>query len=71
MDGFKENKDIVVVGATNRVKYLDGALLRSGRFDTKLAIKLPTEAERYGILDIHLRKKNNKISKDVIKEIAR
>jgi transitional endoplasmic reticulum ATPase len=42
MDGFSENKDVVVIGATNRAKFLDAALLRSGRFDTKLAIKLPT-----------------------------
>ena len=54
MDGFEENKDIVVIGATNRIKYLDAALLRSGRFDTKLDIKLPNETERVGILNIHL-----------------
>jgi len=43
MDGFEENKDIVVIAATNRIDFLDAALIRSGRFDTKLAINLPDE----------------------------
>jgi cell division protease FtsH len=36
MDGFKENKSVIVVGAPNRVDILDAALLRPGRFDRQL-----------------------------------
>ena len=39
-----------------REKLLDDALLRSGRFDTKLKIILPDVSERAGIINIHLRK---------------
>jgi cell division protease FtsH len=41
MDGFAENENIVVIAATNRANVLDEALLRSGRFDTKIKIELP------------------------------
>ena len=36
MDGFAEQENIVVIAATNRILSLDDALLRSGRFDTKI-----------------------------------
>lgn len=36
MDGFQVNDKIVVIGATNRIKVLDPALLRAGRFDIKI-----------------------------------
>lgn len=55
MDGFRENANIVVIAATNRVNLLDEALLRSGRFDTKLKIDLPSEKERLGIMKVHFR----------------
>jgi cell division protease FtsH len=38
MDGFRGNENIVVIAATNRLKILDTALIRSGRFDLKLEI---------------------------------
>ncbi len=56
MDGFKENQDIVIIAATNRANILDEALLRSGRFDTKIKIELPNQEERKGIMSIHLKK---------------
>ncbi len=55
MDGFRENQDIVVIAATNRAQLLDEALMRSGRFDTKIKIDLPNLADRVGIMKIHLR----------------
>ena len=55
MDGFRENQDIVIIAATNRPTLLDEALLRSGRFDTKIKIDLPDEADRIGIMKVHLR----------------
>jgi len=54
IDGFSENDNIVVIVATNRIGVIDDALLRSGRFDIKIEVKLPNENERLGILKIHL-----------------
>ena len=62
MDGFKENKGIIVVGATNRVDILDPALLRPGRFDRITTIGLPDRLGRIGILKIH--SKNKPIGQD-------
>jgi cell division protease FtsH len=57
MDGFKENKGVVVVGATNRVDILDAALLRPGRFDRQITVGLPDRLGRIGILKVHARNK--------------
>jgi cell division protease FtsH len=56
MDGFKENKGVIVVGATNRVDILDAALLRPGRFDRQITVGLPDRLGRIGILKVHARK---------------
>lgn len=63
MDGFEDNKGIVVVSATNRVEVIDEAIVRPGRFDRKVLINLPTESERVEILNIYIDK--NKIFSDV------
>ena len=63
MDGFKENKGVIVVGATNRVDILDAALLRPGRFDRQVTVNLPDRLGRVGILKVHAR--NKPISKEV------
>merc|ERR1712113_585197 len=57
MDGFKENKGVIVVGATNRVDILDAALLRPGRFDRQITVGLPDRLGRIGILEVHARNK--------------
>ena len=63
MDGFKENKGVIVVGATNRVDILDAALLRPGRFDRQITVGLPDRLGRLGILKVHAR--NKPLAKDV------
>ena len=63
MDGFKENKGVIVVGATNRVDILDAALLRPGRFDRQITVGLPDRLGRLGILKVHAR--NKPLDKDV------
>ena len=57
MDGFKDNKGVIVVGATNRVDILDPALLRPGRFDRQIEIGLPDRLGRIGILQVHAQNK--------------
>ena len=57
MDGFKENKGVIVVGATNRADILDSALLRPGRFDRQITVNLPDRLGRVGILKVHARNK--------------
>ena len=63
MDGFKENKGVIVVGATNRVDILDAALLRPGRFDQQITVGLPDRLGRLGILKVHAR--NKPLNEDV------
>ncbi|BBH50119.1 cell division protein FtsH [Parolsenella catena] len=53
MDGFDNQKGIVVLAATNRPESLDQALLRPGRFDRRILVELPDLAGREAILKIH------------------
>lgn len=63
MDGFKENRGVIVVGATNRADILDAALLRPGRFDRQISVGLPDRLGRISILKVHA--KNKPLDKSV------
>lgn len=53
MDGFDNQKGIVVLAATNRPDSLDAALLRPGRFDRRVPVELPDLSGRKAILELH------------------
>lgn len=59
MDGFDNEKGLIVLGATNRPDILDPALLRPGRFDRQVTVDKPDVKGREAILRIHA--KNVKI----------
>lgn len=63
MDWFDNDTNVIVMAATNRADVLDRALLRPGRFDRKITVNLPNQADREQILEVHA--KNKKIEKDV------
>lgn len=52
MDGFEDNKGVVVLAATNRPAVLDEALTRPGRFDRVLHLPLPGVEGRQQILAV-------------------
>lgn len=56
LDGFADNRGIVVVAATNRLEQLDEALVRPGRFDRKVYVPLPGRLDRAAILAVHARR---------------
>jgi SpoVK/Ycf46/Vps4 family AAA+-type ATPase len=70
MDGLDSRGKVVVIGATNRVDALDGALRRPGRFDRELCFPLPNLEARKSILSIHTRKWADPPSEDLIEELA-
>ncbi|XP_058809919.1 ATPase family AAA domain-containing protein 2-like [Phymastichus coffea] len=55
MDGFDNNSEIIVIGATNRLDSIDPALRRPGRFDRELYFPLPCYNARKDILAIHVK----------------
>ncbi len=63
MDGFDNEKGLIVLAATNRVDVLDPAILRPGRFDRQVPVEKPDVKGREEILRIHA--KNVKLDKDV------
>jgi len=63
MDGLKSRKNVIVIGATNRIDSIDPALRRPGRFDREIEIGVPDKEGRLAILKIHTR--NIPLSKDV------
>ena len=69
MDGFKDNENVMVFGATNRIKDLDPALLRSGRFDRKIYIDYPNKNERIDILEYYTKDKKIKYNDKDIEDI--
>ena len=63
MDGFDNEKGLIVLAATNRADVLDPALLRPGRFDRQVPVECPDVKGREAILRIHA--KNVKLDSDV------
>ncbi|MEX0779349.1 MAG: ATP-dependent zinc metalloprotease FtsH [Balneolales bacterium] len=56
MDGFKTEKGVIIMAASNRPDVLDSALLRPGRFDRQILIDRPDLNGRIAVLDVHLKK---------------
>ncbi|EGV93664.1 Spermatogenesis-associated protein 5-like protein 1 [Cricetulus griseus] len=52
LDGIHGDREVVVVGATNRPDELDPALRRPGRFDREVVIGTPTLKQRETILQV-------------------
>ncbi len=66
MDGFSQNDNIIVVGATNRLELLDDALKRSGRFEMHIEINLPDVKKREALLKHYTSSQfNRKLDADV------
>lgn len=65
MDGFNTKDGIIVMGATNRPEMLDAALIRSGRFDSKVTVNPPNRDGRRQILDVHAKGKPLADQKDL------
>src|SRR5436190_12713282 len=57
LDGFDDARQVVVMGASNRIQDLDPALLRPGRFDRQMLVPPPDLAGREAILRVHMRGK--------------
>ncbi|MBN2488515.1 MAG: CDC48 family AAA ATPase [Methanosarcinaceae archaeon] len=55
MDGLKERKNVIVIGASNRPDAIDMALRRPGRFDREIVLRVPDTEGRLEILQIHTR----------------
>ncbi|XP_057793420.1 ATPase family AAA domain-containing protein At1g05910-like isoform X2 [Salvia miltiorrhiza] len=70
MDGLDSRGQVVLIGATNRVDAIDGALRRPGRFDREFNFPLPGCEARAEILDIHTRKWKEAPSKELKLELA-
>ncbi|KAL6845959.1 hypothetical protein ACP4OV_023407 [Aristida adscensionis] len=70
MDGLDSRGQVVLIGATNRIDAIDGALRRPGRFDREFYFPLPGYEARAEILDIHTRKWKDPPPKDLKMELA-
>ena len=73
MDGFEDNSEVLIMGATNRVDSLDQALLRPGRFDRVVKFDLPNLEERKDILNSYYPKykiSNNVNQDDLINNLG-
>ncbi len=53
IDGFNASSGVIVIGATNFPDAVDPALLREGRFDRKIYLKLPDVADREALFRLY------------------
>lgn len=56
LDGFKPLSNVKIIGCTNRKDILDSAIIRPGRLDRLIEIKLPTKEGIAQIFKIHSKK---------------
>ncbi|WOL04434.1 ATPase family AAA domain-containing protein [Canna indica] len=70
MDGLDSRGQVVLIGATNRIDAIDGALRRPGRFDREFVFPLPGYEARAEILNIHTRKWKEPPPRELKMELA-
>lgn len=73
MDGNDQLNNILIIAMTNRRDIIDSALLRPGRFEIQIEVKLPDVQGRIEIFQIHCSKmmENQMISSDIsLKNLA-
>lgn len=56
MDGLDERRRVFVIAATNRPDIIDPAMLRPGRLEKLLYVKLPNAEDRLSILEKHVKR---------------
>lgn len=68
LDGFDQSEGVIVIGATNFPESLDKALMRPGRFDSKVNVTLPDVRGRVNILKLYIDKENcaDDVDEDVL-----
>lgn len=70
LDGVEALDGVIVVAATNRPDRIDKALLRPGRLDHVIYVRLPDEATRREIFEIGTRKMPLKFDEDGFGSVA-
>ena len=71
MDGFRKNEMIFVVGTTNYLESLDGALMRPGRFEFMIEIPAPSAEDRTLIVKIYDKKFSLGLSDALVAHLVR
>ncbi|RLM42036.1 ATP-binding protein [Haloarcula sp. Atlit-47R] len=66
----KENREAIVVSATNRPADIDSAILRPGRLSAHFEVGLPDEEARHAILNVHLAAVPSELSGEDLAELA-
>lgn len=56
MDGLEQFNNLIIIGLTNKLEFLDPAVIRSGRFSVHLEFGLPDSKGRLKIFEIYTRK---------------
>lgn len=65
IDGPNSLNNILIIGMTNRLDLIDKALIRPGRIELLLEIKLPNLQSRKEIFNVYLNKINDKYKNDI------
>ena len=71
LDGIEELEKVVVIAATNRKDLIDSSLLRPGRIDSHIELKIPDTKTREKIIEIHTKNMpldKNFNAKDYVKQ---
>lgn len=71
MDGFRKNEMIFVIGTTNYLESLDGALLRPGRFEFLIEIPAPSADDRAAIVRIYNKKFGLGLDETLVQHLVR
>jgi cell division protease FtsH len=71
MDGFRKNELVFVIGTTNFLESLDGALLRPGRFEFLIEIPAPDAEDRQRIIEIYRTRFQLPLTDDLVAHLVR